>query len=75
MKNSEIKALSLDELQSKLEVEQDSLQKLKFAHAITPVENPMRIKEARKLVARIKTEIKANELAIYDQRDGETCRK
>ncbi|MEQ8715093.1 MAG: 50S ribosomal protein L29 [Cyclobacteriaceae bacterium] len=63
MKNSEIKALSLDELQSKLEVEQDSLQKLKFAHAITPVENPMRIKEARKLVARIKTEIKAKELA------------
>lgn len=63
MKNSEIKALSLDELQSKLEVEQDSLQKLKFAHAITPVENPMRIKEARKLVARIKTEIRAKELA------------
>lgn len=63
MKNSEIKALSLEELQSKLEVEQDSLQKLKFAHAITPVENPMRIKEARKLVARIKTEIRAKELA------------
>jgi large subunit ribosomal protein L29 len=63
MKNSEIKALSLDELQSKLEVEQDSLQKLKFAHAITPVENPMRIKEARKLVARLKTEIRAKELA------------
>ena len=63
MKNSEIKALSLDELQGKLEVEQDSLQKLKFAHAITPVENPMRIKEARKLVARIKTEIRAKELA------------
>jgi len=63
MKNSEIKALSLDELQSKLEVEQDSLQKLKFAHAITPVENPMRIKEVRKLVARIKTEIREKELA------------
>ena len=63
MKNSEIKALSLDELQGKLEVEQDSLQKLKFAHAITPVENPMRIKEARKLVARIRTEIRAKELA------------
>ncbi|MEQ9297966.1 MAG: 50S ribosomal protein L29 [Cyclobacteriaceae bacterium] len=63
MKNSEIKALSLEELQGKLEVEQDSFQKLKFAHAITPVENPMRIKEARKLVARIKTEIKAKELA------------
>ena len=63
MKNSEIKALSLEELQSKLEVERDSYQKLKFAHAITPVENPMRIKEARKFVARLRTEIKAKELA------------
>ncbi len=63
MKNSEIKALSHEELQSKLEVERDSYQKLKFAHAITPVENPMRIKEARKLVARLRTEIRAKELA------------
>jgi large subunit ribosomal protein L29 len=63
MKNSEIKALSHEELQGKLEVERDSYQKLKFAHAITPVENPMRIKEARKLVARLRTEIRAKELA------------
>lgn len=63
MTNSEIKALSLDELKSKLSVEVDSLQKLKFAHAITPIENPMRIKEARKLVARINTEIRSKELA------------
>ncbi|MFY0653752.1 MAG: 50S ribosomal protein L29 [Cyclobacteriaceae bacterium] len=63
MKNSEIKGLSLDELKGKLEAEKESLAKLKFAHAITPVENPMRLKEARKLVARISTEIRAKELA------------
>lgn len=63
MKNSEIRGLSLDELKGKLEAETESLHKLQFAHAITPIENPMRIKEARKLVARLNTEIRAKELA------------
>jgi len=30
---------------------------LVFSHAVTPIENPMKIKVARKFVARIKTEI------------------
>ena len=63
MKNSEIQALSLEELTGKLTAEKDSLAKLKFAHAITPIENPMRLKEAKKLVARISTEIRAKQLA------------
>lgn len=49
----------MDELQSKLTVEKDNYEKLKFAHSITPIENPMKIKESRKLVARIQTEIRA----------------
>ena len=63
MKNSEIKALTIEELKGKLSAEQEALAKLKFAHAITPIENPMRLKEAKKLVARISTEIRAKELA------------
>jgi large subunit ribosomal protein L29 len=62
MKNSEIKGLSLDELKNKLVVEKDSHAKLKFAHSITPIENPMKIRESRKLIARIQTEIKAKEI-------------
>tara|TARA_Y100000768_G_C23790738_1_gene592456 strand:+ start:127 stop:315 length:189 start_codon:yes stop_codon:yes gene_type:complete len=57
MKNSELRALSLEELQKKLTVEKDNLEKLIFSHAATPIENPMKIKVARKFVARIKTEI------------------
>ena len=41
----------------KLIVEKDNLEKLIFSHAATPIENPMKIKVARKFVARIKTEI------------------
>lgn len=63
MKNSEIRALSLEELQQKLAGEKEAYQKLKFAHAISPVENPMKIKETRKLIARLQTEIKAKQLA------------
>lgn len=63
MKVSELRGLSLDELKGKLVVEKDNYSKLKFAHAITPIENPMKIKEARKLIARIKTEIRAKELS------------
>ncbi|MEM9324198.1 MAG: 50S ribosomal protein L29 [Bacteroidota bacterium] len=57
MKNSEIRGLTLDELQSKLTVEKDNYSKLKFAHAITPIENPMKIRESRKFIARLETEL------------------
>ena len=63
MKNSEIIGLDLDELKGKLVAEKENFAKLKFAHAITPIENPMRLKEAKKLVARISTEITAKVLA------------
>jgi len=62
MKNSELRGLSLDELRNKLTVEKENYGKLKFAHSITPIENPMKIKETRKLVARIETEIRVKEL-------------
>ena len=62
MKNSELRGLSLDELKNKLAVEKESYSKLKFAHSITPIENPIKIKDSRRLVARISTEIKAKEL-------------
>ncbi|MEQ8470913.1 MAG: 50S ribosomal protein L29 [Marinoscillum sp.] len=63
MKNSELRGLSLDELKNRLAAEQDNYGKLKSAHSITPIENPMKIKETRKMVARIQTEIRAKELS------------
>ena len=63
MKNSEIQTLSVDELNEKLAAETETLQKLKFAHAISPIENPMKIRESRKLVARLNTALRAKELS------------
>jgi large subunit ribosomal protein L29 len=63
MKNEEIKSMSTDELMEALKSEQENLTRLKFAHAISPIENPMKIRVSRKTIARIKTELRAKELA------------
>lgn len=61
MKYSEIKGLSLVELREKLGSETEALRKMKFAHQVSAIENPMKIKETRKLIARLKTELTAKE--------------
>ena len=48
----------MEELTQKLDAEKEAMQKLKFAHAISPIENPQKIKETRKLIARIQTAIR-----------------
>lgn len=62
MKNSDIKALSAAELKEKIVSEKEALRKIQFAHKITSVENPMRINQTRKLIARLNTELRAKEL-------------
>ncbi|GAA0877970.1 MULTISPECIES: 50S ribosomal protein L29 [Algoriphagus] len=55
MKNTEIRSLSASEIAERVVAEQGNLSKLKFAHSISPIENPNRIREAKRLVARLKT--------------------
>ena len=59
MKNAEIQKLGLEELTTTLASEKEGLARLKFAHAISPIENPLRIREARKVVARLETALTA----------------
>lgn len=61
MKNTDIRALSLVELKEKIGSETETLRKLKFAHRVSAVENPMKIKETKKLLARLKTELTVKE--------------
>ena len=62
MKYSEIKVLTVEELEQKIKGEQETLQKLKFSHAVSPIENPMRLRETKKLIARLKTALRVKEL-------------
>lgn len=57
MKQTEIIKLSKEDLQDKLMEYQKQLEELKMTHAISPLENPLQIKKARRIVARIKTAI------------------
>ncbi|MGF7081837.1 50S ribosomal protein L29 [Mucilaginibacter sp. UYCu711] len=57
MKNSEITAIATEELVAKLGEERANLTKLKFAHAVSAIENPTRITKVRKDIARLNTEL------------------
>jgi large subunit ribosomal protein L29 len=57
MKPSVIREMSTGELAERLEEEKKQLNKLKLNHAVSPLENPMKINLYRKTVARLKTEL------------------
>jgi large subunit ribosomal protein L29 len=57
MKNQEIRDLSADQLKEQIAQERERLLRLKFAHAVSPIENPLRIRAARKQIARLLTEL------------------
>ena len=61
MKNSEIKALNTNELKEKIGSEKEALRKVTFAHQVSAIENPMKIRETRKLIARLNTELTQRE--------------
>jgi len=63
MKQEEIKQLSTEDLPGRLKDEMENLTKLKLNHAVSPIENPMKIKYSRKTIARLQTEIRSRELA------------
>jgi large subunit ribosomal protein L29 len=57
MKNTEIRSLSASEIAERIVAEQENLSKLKFANSISPIENPNRIRESKRLIARLKTAV------------------
>jgi large subunit ribosomal protein L29 len=61
MKNAEIKGLTTTELSEKISSEKETMRKMKFAHKVSAIENPMNIRKTRKLIARLKTELTAKE--------------
>ncbi|MBQ2838549.1 MAG: 50S ribosomal protein L29 [Muribaculaceae bacterium] len=62
MKKEEIKELSTQDLKDRLvEMEKDYLQ-LKVNHAVSPLDSPAKITQERKMIARVKTELRQREL-------------
>ncbi len=61
MKASEIKEMTLVEMNNKLVDLRKELFNLRFQHAVNQLDNPMRIKAVKKDIARIKTFIREQE--------------
>ncbi len=55
MKISEIRQIPAAELAERLEAEVEKYDRMKFNHAVSPLENPSQIKETRRTIARMKT--------------------
>lgn len=62
MKQSEIRELATAELQEKLGVVKKQYADLKLAHAISPLENPIQLRNTRRTIARLATELTKREL-------------
>lgn len=63
MKQQVIQELSTAELVEKLATEKDQLVKLKLNHAVSSIENPYTIKEQRRNIAKMMTELRKRELS------------
>ena len=62
MKQSEIKELSVAELEEKFAALKKNYTDLKMAHAISPLETPLQLRELRRTVARVATELTKREV-------------
>ena len=62
MKAKEIKELTTAEIAERLDAEKAKLNNMKLNHTLTPLDNPLQIREARKIIARLATEFRQREL-------------
>lgn len=67
MKPRVVREMSTSELKERLDEEKKHLVKLKLNNAVSPLENPMKIRAYRKIVARIKSELRKRELESNKQ--------
>lgn len=59
-----VREMSENDLKARIQEDEMRLKKLEFAHAITPLENPMSIRSLRKDLARLKTELQKKHLEV-----------
>ena len=60
--NKSLKDLNEQDLKARIAEDKLRLKKLEFAHAISPLENPLSIRSLRKDIARLQTELKKRTL-------------
>jgi large subunit ribosomal protein L29 len=70
MKTKEIRELSIKEMAERVDAEKNTLVRLRLNHAISPLDNPMKIRHTRRNIAKLMTELgqrKKNSLKVTDK--------
>lgn len=62
MKTSELKEMTSREIEERLQSEQDNLVRLRLNHSVSPLDNPLKIRESRRIIARMKTILRSREV-------------
>ena len=62
MKIAEIREIATNELAERIETEVANYNQMVLSHAVSPLENSAQIKEQRRTIARLKTELRQREL-------------
>jgi large subunit ribosomal protein L29 len=62
MKTSEIRELSTSDLLERIDTERTLLVRMRLNHAITPLDNPQKVKDVKLTIARLLTEMRTREL-------------
>jgi len=70
MKMDKIRELTMNELEAELKKMKNELFNLRFQHVTGQLENPMRMTDVKRDIARIKTVIRENEIAAEQQATG-----
>lgn len=63
MKQSVIKELSTPDIVERLDEERKHLTRLRMNHAVSPLDNPNKLKEFRRTIARLETELRKRKLS------------
>ena len=61
MKQKEVKQLSVSDIQERIKTEEGALTKMKLSHTVSAIENPLKIRNTRRAIARLKTALKKRE--------------
>jgi large subunit ribosomal protein L29 len=62
MKAKEVKELTTAEIKERMDAQKAELAQMKLQHSISPLDNPLQIREVRKTIARLATELRQREL-------------
>jgi len=67
MKNSEIRELSLKELRERIDSEKETLVRMRLNHAVSPLDNPIKLRDTKRVIAKLMTELRKRELSESEE--------